>query len=473
MSTDYSEFDLDNFYQDGVIVDHLVGADTFPATAEEAAKLIVADATDELLSRLDEYDYADADEALAAIINEDQLGRRAQEQWAKLVVERGCAGAEAVFDSYFPTFEGEVLVSFDGALENSVENHEVYVEISPHDDEFDHLLRDVADGDQTIEEASAWWKEHAKARFDAECEVHQHGGFGAYQEWTRRVQQIDVWLDYEVETARMVEFVEAVKFNIEQLSAESLDMVQDSLRRECGVSDVPDSWITAYAVADACLEAAEESDGGVDIHGFKRKDLMMIPARLAMALQADGWWLRSEIIWHKPNAMPDSAKDRPGVDHEKIYLLSKSQRYFYDAEAVKVPSAGTGGGNFSAKTQAGRRSVIGGGQVKERQPDTGFRNLRTVWSIPTQPYRGAHFAPFPTALVEPCIKAASRPGDAVLDPFDGSGTTGLVAGALGRHTVLCELNPAYAELARQRLVEGLGMYAQVEMLPEPDIRIAA
>lgn len=209
------------------------------------------------------------------------------------------------------------------------------------------------------------------------------------------------------------------------------------------------------------------------IHGFKRKDLMMIPARLAMALQADGWWLRSEIIWHKPNAMPDSAKDRPGVDHEKIYLLSKSQRYFYDAEAVKVPSAGTGGGNFSAKTQAGRRSVIGGGQVKERQPDTGFRNLRTVWSIPTQAFKGAHFAPFPTALVEPCIKAASRPGDAVLDPFGGSGTTGLVAGALGRHTVLCELNPAYAELARQRLIDGLGMYAQVEMLPEPDLRIAA
>lgn len=207
--------------------------------------------------------------------------------------------------------------------------------------------------------------------------------------------------------------------------------------------------------------------------GYKRKDLLMIPARLAMALQSDGWWLRSEIIWHKPNAMPDSAKDRPGIDHEKIYLLSKSQRYFYDAEAVKVPSAGTGGGNFSAKTQAGRRSVIGGGQVKERQPDTGFRNLRTVWSVPTQAFKGAHFAPFPTALVEPCIKAASRPGDAVLDPFGGSGTTGLVAGALGRHTVLCELNPAYAELARQRLVDGLGIYAQVEMLPEPDIRIAA
>lgn len=278
------------------------------------------------------------------------------------------------------------------------------------------------------------------------------------------------------------------------------------------------------------------------IHGFKRKDLMMIPARLAMALQADGWWLRSEIIWHKPNAMPDSAKDRPGVDHEKVFLLSKSERYFYDAEAVKVPSAGTGGGNFSAKTQAGRRSVIGGGQVKERQPDTGFRNLRTVWSFPTQPYRGAHFAPMPSALAETCIRAATpevgycphcgmpwrrimidtglerldfrgsdfvagktggRPGGdrtstaprthkvstgwqqscscpahqpipaVVLDPFGGSGTTGLVAGALGRHTVLCELNPAYAELARQRLVDGLGMYAQVEMLPETDIRIAA
>lgn len=275
MSTNYNEFDLDHFYQDGVIIDHLVGADTFPSTADQAAKLIMADAKDELLGRLDEFDYADADEALAAVTNEDQLGRRAQEQWTKLVIERGCVGAEAVFDGYFPTFKGEVLVSFDGALKNSVENHEVYVEISPHDDEFAPLLRDVADGDQTIEEASAWWKEHAKARFDAECEIHQHGGFGAYQKW-KRVQQIGDWLDYEVETARMVEFVEAVKlgidqgpqkFDIGQLSEETLAMVRSSLRRECGVSEVPDSWITAYAVADACLEAAEESDGGVTSYG--------------------------------------------------------------------------------------------------------------------------------------------------------------------------------------------------------------
>lgn len=285
MSANDNEFDLDHFYQDGVIVDHLVGADTFPNTADEAARLIVADTKDELLDRLDEFDYADADEALAAIINEDQLGRRAQEQWAKLVIERSCVEAEDVFDSFFPTFKGEVLVTFDGALENSVEYREVEVEISPLDDEFDSLLRDVADGGQTIEEASAWWMEHAKARFDAECEVHQHGGFGAYQEWQQYHDLNDSTLDFEEETARMVRFAEFAQkdhfwefmtafgsdFSIEKLSEQSLSCIRRSLEAEHGVDSVPDSWITVYAVADYCLQAAEESDGGVKSFGADPK----------------------------------------------------------------------------------------------------------------------------------------------------------------------------------------------------------
>lgn len=157
--------------------------------------------------------------------------------------------------------------------------------------------------------------------------------------------------------------------------------------------------------------------------GLKPKDLVGVPWRLAMALQADGWYLRADIIWHKPNCQPESVKDRPTRSHEYVFLLSKSEQYFYDHEAMKEPT--TNGG--------------------------GARNRRTVWSINTEPYRGAHFAVFPPELVRLCVMGGTRPGATVLDPFMGSGTTGAVCLSTGRHFVGIELNPQYADLVRERL----------------------
>lgn len=156
----------------------------------------------------------------------------------------------------------------------------------------------------------------------------------------------------------------------------------------------------------------------------KHKDLIGIPWMLAFALRADGWYLRQDIIWHKPNPMPESVKDRCTKAHEYIFLLSKSDRYYFDSDAMK------------------ERSVTDGSFT---------RNRRSVWSVPTRPYKGAHFATFPTALVEPCILAGSRPKDIVLDPFMGSGTTAEVALQHGRRYLGCELNPDYEPLQQQRI----------------------
>ncbi len=157
--------------------------------------------------------------------------------------------------------------------------------------------------------------------------------------------------------------------------------------------------------------------------GLKPKDLIGVPWRIAFELQADGWYLRSDIVWHKPNCQPESVKDRPTRAHEYLFLFSKSERYYYDYEAIREPANG-------------------GGEM---------RNRRTVWSINTEPYPGAHFATFPPALVEPCVLAGSEPSDIVLDPFLGSGTTGEVCLKLRRKFIGIELNPEYAELARTRL----------------------
>jgi DNA modification methylase len=200
--------------------------------------------------------------------------------------------------------------------------------------------------------------------------------------------------------------------------------------------------------------------------GLKPKDLVGIPWRVAFALQADGWYLRSDIIWHKPNPMPESVTDRPTKAHEYIFLLSKSERYYYDAEAVKEPCESSpsdirkmeqslpriGGkhkmlidpySKASASTNIGQLRGVG---------DPSGRNRRSVWTIATTPYKGAHFATYPRALVEPCILAGSREGDIILDPFGGSGTTAAVALSLGRRAVLCELNPEYAGLIHDRVM---------------------
>jgi len=197
--------------------------------------------------------------------------------------------------------------------------------------------------------------------------------------------------------------------------------------------------------------------------GFKQKDLLMVPARVALALQADGWWLRSDIIWHKPNPMPESVTDRPTSAHEHIFLLAKSQTYYFDADAVKEPDvaghkSGNGYARVDTKNVGVRLSYGGRGQEEQWEPGGG-RNIRNVWTIATQPYSGAHFATFPPALIEPCIKAGCPIGGTVLDPFGGAGTTGLVADRLGRDAILIELNPDYAEIARKRISGDAPLFA--------------
>jgi len=187
-------------------------------------------------------------------------------------------------------------------------------------------------------------------------------------------------------------------------------------------------------------------------HGLKQKDLVGIPWRVAFALQADGWYLRSDIIWAKPNPMPESVTDRPTKAHEYVFLLSKSARYYYDAGAISEPSLRAG--DFPGGDYAGREVeplVNHGWLNKTGVPER--RNARTVWTIPTQPTPDAHFATFPETLAERCILAGSAMGDTVLDPFFGSGTVGKVAERLGRKWIGIELNEAYTNIAKKKTAQ--------------------
>lgn len=185
----------------------------------------------------------------------------------------------------------------------------------------------------------------------------------------------------------------------------------------------------------------------------------MIPHRAALALQADGWYLRMDAVWHKPNAMPESVKDRPTRAHEYVFILAKSARYFWDADAVSEAASDTSGW---AKQRAsgvntwdyGRdgynETRPGGMSGKETFENTERRNLRSVWSILTRPLADAHYAPMPETLAERCIRATTRPGDTVLDPFGGSGTTARAAERLQRDAIHIEINPAYIAIAEKR-----------------------
>ena len=189
---------------------------------------------------------------------------------------------------------------------------------------------------------------------------------------------------------------------------------------------------------------------GNKLHNLKSKDLIGIPWMLAFALRADGWWLRQDIIWNKPNPMPESVKDRCTKSHEYIFLLSKSKQYFYDNEAIKEP----------VKQDWGTRDRTNG---KYHNPGTGLaphsglsksydrKNKRSVWTVTNKPYKGAHFACFPPDLIEPCILAGSEENDIVLDPFMGSGTTAMVAKKHNRNYLGCELHEDYASLQSDRI----------------------
>ncbi len=186
---------------------------------------------------------------------------------------------------------------------------------------------------------------------------------------------------------------------------------------------------------------------------LKPKDLVGIPWRVALALQDDGWWLRSEIIWNKTNPMPENVKDRPSRDHEHIFLLSKSHSYYYDADAIAEAAVGKGNGVKERKfDDDGSKGRIGKGRSYTIPHEgSSTRNARTVWTFPTKPFPGAHFAVFPPELPRRCILAGSPDGGAVLDPFFGAGTTGLVAERLGRDSIGIELGRKYAEMGRDRI----------------------
>jgi site-specific DNA-methyltransferase (adenine-specific) len=247
----------------------------------------------------------------------------------------------------------------------------------------------------------------------------------------------------------------------------------------------------------------------IKIQGLKKKDMVAIPWRVALALQADGWYLRSDIIWHKPNPMPESVSDRPTKSHEYIFLLSKSESYYYDAAAIKEKSSenshlryargktdlqsgvnpkaamkvptgwdqtqGQGAhGHFHRKGREGKNSRMHVDRDRDREHElrnkryrdkqnesfafavkdlVDYRNKRTVWTVPTKGYSGAHFATYPPDLIRPCILAGCPVGGTVLDPFGGSGTTGEVAEQEGRNSILIELNPEYIELIKHRTAQ--------------------
>jgi len=229
----------------------------------------------------------------------------------------------------------------------------------------------------------------------------------------------------------------------------------------------------------------------VRVPGLKPKDLVMMPHRLAIALQDAGWWVRQDIVWSKPNPMPESVRDRCTKAHEYIFLLTKSDSYYYDRDAIAEPvspntharlsqdvqnQVGSARANGGAKTNGnmkavGRKLADAGRGTKNNGsfdaamaiiPET--RNKRSVWTITTQPFAEAHFATFPPELPETCIKAGCPPGGIVLDPFFGAGTTGLVAERLQRDCIGIELNPAYAEIARRRIIGDCPILADVRVV---------
>jgi len=233
---------------------------------------------------------------------------------------------------------------------------------------------------------------------------------------------------------------------------------------QIGLEQTPEEYAVKMVAVFREVRRVLRDDGTLwlnigDSYG-KGKQLLGIPWRLAFALQADGWVLRQEIIWHKPNPMPESVKDRCTKAHEQIFLLSKSPRYYFDSEAMKEDAVGGQTGKAASFKRDGskREQTIPGqayGTHRPEREDVAYngekRNRRSVWNVATRPYKGAHFATFPPALIEPCILAGCPSDGVVLDPFGGSGTTAGVAIKNGRRAILCELNPDYAEMVAERV----------------------
>lgn len=239
---------------------------------------------------------------------------------------------------------------------------------------------------------------------------------------------------------------------------------------QIGLEPTPDEFVAQMVLVFQEVRRVLRDDGTLWLNlgdSYADKSLIGIPWRVAFALQTDGWYLRQDIIWSKPNPMPESVTDRCTKAHEYIFLMSKSSRYYYDTESIK--EKGTSVREFWEETRGdGSDSMRRGIASRQAKGPSGFgangtRNKRSVWEVVTQPFGEAHFATFPPDLIEPCIRAGCPVGGTVLDPFGGAGTTGLVADRLKRNAVLIELNPEYAEMARRRIAGDAGMFADVSL----------
>lgn len=273
--------------------------------------------------------------------------------------------------------------------------------------------------------------------------------------------------------ARMVDVFRAVRRVLKDDGTCWLN-IGDSYAANRGGSSMPAQTVHGGGTCGENTEATRRGKGGgynpsrdPAAHGLKHKDLMMIPARVAIALQADGWYLRSDIIWHKPNPMPESVTDRPTSAHEHVFLLTKRDKYFYDADAIAEPSAAStirihSSKNVQKRAGVWKVDILGaghGGLQNGLVRDT--VNARNVWTITPKPFKGAHFATMPIDLADRCIRAGSRLGDTILDPFGGAATTGVAALRLGRRAILIELNPEYATIAERRITADAGMFAEI------------
>ena len=267
---------------------------------------------------------------------------------------------------------------------------------------------------------------------------------------------------------------------------------------QLGMENTPDEYVDGLVDVFREIRRVLKKDGTVwlnlgdsyptgKIEGLKPKDLAGIPWRVAFALQEDGWWLRSDIIWHKPNPMPESVTDRPTKSHEYIFLLTKSPHYYYDQDAIREPVSDVSikrstyafntednkniKGNMSERGVTRTTEGLNLKSAEEKQHPLG-RNKRDVWTVNTKPFPEAHFATFPEKLIDTCIKAGTKENDIVLDPFSGAGTTGVVACKLNRIYIGIELNPEYAEMSKNRLAKTVGTsVSQAKDIKSPGVQL--
>lgn len=244
---------------------------------------------------------------------------------------------------------------------------------------------------------------------------------------------------------------------------------------QIGLEDTPAEYIQKLSQVFSEVRRVLKEDGTLWLNlgdTYIKRNLAGIPWRVVFALQDDGWFLRSDIVWHKPNPMPEPVTTRPARSHEFIFMLSRSERYFYDHEAIReravsTHNSGNGFSRAARRDQEGIGRGVKAGSDEEWLP-TEFRTCRDVWTLANTNYRGAHVAVMPESIVERCIKAGSREGGLVLDCFGGAGTVGLVAQRLERDSLLIELSPEFCEASHQRIRDDNPMFSEVTIEEAPD-----